>query len=647
VAIVDAYDDPNAASDLATYRSTYGLPACGSGCFQKLNQTGATSPLPSGNSDWGTEISLDIDMVSAICPTCHIDLIEANSNSFSDLSTAAEEAATLPGVVAISNSYAGGEFSSETSYDTDYSHPGIITTASSGDDGYGVGYPAASAGITAVGGTSLTKVSSPRGWYETAWSGAGSGCSAYEPKPAWQHDGQCTKRTVADVSAVADPSTPVAIYDTYDSGGWGLVGGTSVSSPIVASIAAYTTLNFRYDGTARPFYDMAKGYVGVSSAGFGINDVTSGSSGSCSNSYLCTAGNGYDGPTGLGSLLSTPRGSEAYVWANEPSTASYTPSSYYSYNSYGATNTITRQSTGVYVVHLPYMADGGTVNVTAYDGDDNCKVDYWSHSGFGYNALENVVVDCYTPAGAPSDSYYDVSFVNQAGRVGSSDFAADSLGYLWANAPTTASYTPSLYYQYSNFDDVNTITRNSTGVYTITFTFLQPVPTSDGGAVKITAYGSNDDTCQSGGWGGSGSPSYNESVTVRCFTPSGAAADSEFSATFSADLALTGIGSSLNGYLWSAAPSSTGLQTPPATWSFNSVGDTNSVQRTSVGNYTVTLPGLTKVGGNVEVTAYGSYDTSCVSDGWGTGSSGTTAYVECFNRLGAASDSDFNLQYGT
>ena len=181
VAIVDAYHDPNAEADLGVYRSTYGLPACTSanGCFRQVNERGATGSPPRTDAGWSQEISLDLDMVSAICPSCHILLVEANSASYADLGTAVDTAASL-GANAISNSYGGGESSLETGYDSYYNHPGVNVTVSSGDNGYGVLYPAASPYVTAAGGTSLTQTTSnARGWNETAWSGAGSGCSAY------------------------------------------------------------------------------------------------------------------------------------------------------------------------------------------------------------------------------------------------------------------------------------------------------------------------------------------------------------------------------------------------------------------------------------------------------------------------------------
>ena len=212
VAIVDAFDDPTAESDLAQYRSFYGLPPCttANGCFRKVNQTGGTLPMPAPSPDWALEISLDLDMVSAICPNCHILLVEANTNLDTDLYTAEDTAARL-GANEISNSWGGGEYSGQTSDDAHFNHPGVAITASSGDNGYGVSYPAASRYLTAVGGTSLTRNSSSRGWTESAWSGAGSGCSAYDAKQSWQKDTGCSRRTVADVSAVADPNTGVAV----------------------------------------------------------------------------------------------------------------------------------------------------------------------------------------------------------------------------------------------------------------------------------------------------------------------------------------------------------------------------------------------------------------------------------------------------
>lgn len=233
IAIVDAYDDPNAEEDLNVYRKQFGLGECtqGNGCFAKVNEEGG-SALPKSDSSWGDEISLDLDMVSAICPHCHVLLVEATSNSLEDLGIAASYAAAHAN--AVSNSYGGSEFSEEASYDHYYDHPGVAVTVSAGDSGYGAEYPASSPYVTAVGGTTLKP--SGGGWTQSVWSGSGAGCSTVEPNPGWQPSKECPGRTVADTSADANPNTGVAVYDSYGQSGWLVFGGTSVSSPIVSSI---------------------------------------------------------------------------------------------------------------------------------------------------------------------------------------------------------------------------------------------------------------------------------------------------------------------------------------------------------------------------------------------------------------------------
>ena len=297
VAIVDAHDDPTAEADLAVYRHTYGLSACttANGCFRKLNEHGKTAPLPPyvPDDDWSSEVSLDLDMVSAVCPACHIDLVEADDSDTASLGTA-ERAATGSGAVAVSNSWGGDEGSDDAAWNSAFQHPGVAVTASSGDQGFReASWPAALPTVIAVGGTSLAKsAGTTRGWTETAWSGAGSGCSAYQAKPSWQHDPHCPMRTIADVSAVADPATGVAVYVQGD---WGVLGGTSASSPIIAGMIALagnspalTSAQYIYTHAAKLF------------------DVTSGANPNwdCGGDYLCTSGPGYDGPTGLG----TPNG---------------------------------------------------------------------------------------------------------------------------------------------------------------------------------------------------------------------------------------------------------------------------------------------------------------------------------------------------
>ncbi|MFF9405908.1 putative Ig domain-containing protein [Streptomyces anandii] len=306
VAVVDAYNDPNAESDLATYRSTYGLSACtkANGCFRQVSQTGSTTSLPTNDSGWAGEEALDLDMVSAVCPNCSIVLVEADSANDTDLGIAENEAVTL-GAKVVSNSWGGSESSAQTSEDSQYfKHPGVAITVSAGDSGYGAEYPATSQYVTAVGGTALTTASNSRGWSESVWhtsssEGTGSGCSAYDPKPSWQTDTGCSKRMEADVSAVADPATGVAVYDTYGGSGWAVYGGTSASAPIVAGVYALAGTPGSGDYPAKYPYSHTGN----------LYDVTSGSNGSCSTSYFCTARTGYDGPTGWG----TPNGTTAFT----------------------------------------------------------------------------------------------------------------------------------------------------------------------------------------------------------------------------------------------------------------------------------------------------------------------------------------------
>jgi len=297
IAIVDAFGYPNAERDLATYRSQFGLPACttANGCFRKVNQRGVQGSYPATNTGWSQETALDLDMASAMCPGCSLLLVEADSASFQNLATAVNTAAAM-GAHAISNSYGGGESGSST-FEPFYNYAGIAVTVSSGDNGFGVEFPASSPHVTAVGGTSLVRSSNTRGWSETAWSGAGSGCSTVYAKPTWQTDSRCARRTVADVSAVADPNTGVAVFGPANSrsSAWLVFGGTSVAAPLIAGI--YGVNGTAVDHGNAPYRHLSW-----------LNDVTSGSNGSCGGTYLCTAVAGYDGPTGLG----TPKGIAAF-----------------------------------------------------------------------------------------------------------------------------------------------------------------------------------------------------------------------------------------------------------------------------------------------------------------------------------------------
>ncbi len=298
VAIVDAYDNPNVASDLAQYRSNFGL---GTANFTKYNQNGQTSGYPSGNVGWGVEIDLDVEMVSAVCPKCTIYLIEANSSNTSDLETAEAQAVTL-GAHIVSNSWIC--YGSNSCDDpSKFATPGVLYLAASGDAGYdNNGNPESLANVVSVGGTTLSKSGST--YNESAWNGAGGGCSnngsgSGITKPSWQHDPNCAYRTDSDVSAVA---LNVAEYDTYGYSGWFTVGGTSVASPLVGGVYGLAG-NASSQNAAQKIWKLKK-----KARKKELHDITSGSDGSCGGSYLCTGVKGYDGPTGWG----TPNGIKAF-----------------------------------------------------------------------------------------------------------------------------------------------------------------------------------------------------------------------------------------------------------------------------------------------------------------------------------------------
>jgi len=320
VAVVDAYGDPHVTSDLAHYRQLAGLGQCAGGnCLTILNQFGRSQPLPAADDPgWSDETALDVEMVAAICPNCRIVLLEASSSSLASLGTAENSAARLARFV--SNSWSGSDFPGESRYDTRYfDHPGVAITVASGDFRYAAGYPASSQLVTSVGGTYLYQDSTggqgtARGWSEVAWSGQSSGpgtgtqsgCSAGEPKPAWQSDPGCANRTENDVAAVASAQGGVAFYSSgIDCGGICQAFGTSVATPVIA--ATYALAGTPRAGTfpaEYPYLDPA-----------GLHRVTSGADGSCEagRRYLCddadSLGNGYNGPDGLG----TPNGTAAFT----------------------------------------------------------------------------------------------------------------------------------------------------------------------------------------------------------------------------------------------------------------------------------------------------------------------------------------------
>jgi subtilase family serine protease len=299
VAIVDAYGYPNLERDLAIYRHQYQLPPCtrANGCLRVLDQNGGTA-LPRTDLGWAQEQALDVDAVSATCPDCNIVVVQTKTNSFTNLGQGVITASQQNGVVAISNSYGGGD-AADSTYGRYYNHPGIAVTASTGDNGYrGGSYPASSTYVTAVGGTTL-KMSDTTRVSETVWSGAGSGCSTYNAAIAGSSafGTGCAKRAMADVSAAADPNTGgLSVYapTTSKTSSWSQYGGTSESAPIIASVYALAGAGY---SNATPYQHAGS-----------LFDITKGSNGSCPTTQWCNARAGWDGPTGLG----TPNGTGGF-----------------------------------------------------------------------------------------------------------------------------------------------------------------------------------------------------------------------------------------------------------------------------------------------------------------------------------------------
>jgi hypothetical protein len=272
IAIVDAYNDPYAESDLGVFSSQFGLPSCttANGCFEKVNQSGGTS-YPRSNSGWALEISLDIQWAHAVAPGAKILLVEASSNSFSNLLTAETYAAGQAQYV--SNSWGGGEFSGESSYDSSFSHSGVSYFVSAGDGGLPAEYPSTSPNVISVGGTTLTQ-NGDGSWNETGWSKGGGGCSAYENATSAQsgfseyNQAHCAgKRATPDVSLDADPNSGVSVYDSYGYGGWVTVGGTSASSPMWAAASADSGgtvgSSWVYTSDSSTFRDITNGNNGA------------------------------------------------------------------------------------------------------------------------------------------------------------------------------------------------------------------------------------------------------------------------------------------------------------------------------------------------------------------------------------------------
>lgn len=323
VAIIDAYDDPHAEEDLNFYRETYGLPPCTGalGCFRKVDQRFSQN-YPAPSSEWALEISLDLDMVSATCPRCHIMLVEAENNQLESLAAAVNTAAAH-GATEISNSYGAREIEvgevAVNALASSYSHPGIPITVASGDDGYNdeqlerreektgkclncsPDFPADLSTVIGVGGTNLNpEGTSGRGWSESAWYYGGSGCTLFVVKPVWQSGEGCAHRTTADLAAAAGGETQLSVYDTYGQyHGWADVAGTSASAPIVAGAMALEPEASRGEGL-EGIYKHPERWFDVTAGGNYAGLDSSHTREECEKPHLCLAGPGYDGPTGMG-----------------------------------------------------------------------------------------------------------------------------------------------------------------------------------------------------------------------------------------------------------------------------------------------------------------------------------------------------------
>lgn len=457
VAIVDAFGASTAEADLGTFRSQYGLSPCttANGCFKKVDQNGGTN-YPSDDPGWGLETALDLDAVSSACPACNILLVEGNDNSLDNLGIAVDTAVSL-GAKFVSNSYGvPGEGSDETTYDHYYTHPGVAVTASTGDAGDVTNWPATNPNVVAIGGTHLTTDSSPRGWHESAWVDGGSGCSPYEAKPDYQANiaTNCSNRAIADISADADPATGLAVYDTLGQSGWIQVGGTSLSSPLVA--AMYALAGTPVPGTFPVTYPYQ------APAGT-LNDVTEGSNGGCGN-VLCNAGTGWDGPTGLGTphgvtaLTTGPHGDIAGTVTNGATGAAISGATVSTPDGYAATT----DSAGHYDLAVPIGSYDVTASAFAYQSSTTTGVSVTTSatttvnfglvavpsqnlsgtvtdgSGHGWPLYAKITVDGY-PGGAvytdPFTGHYSVDLPQ--GFVANLHVAPVTTGYTTATAQVT------------------------------------------------------------------------------------------------------------------------------------------------------------------------------------------------------------------
>jgi subtilase family serine protease len=395
IAIIDAYYDSHALSDLTTFSSQYGLPAPVSGTnFLQVGQTGGSPNGYTQNSGWANETALDIEWAHAIAPGATILLVEGQTSSSNNLNAAVDYARGLTGVTTVSMSWGSGEFTSETSttnnnhYTTPTGHAGVSFFASSGDTGGQVIYPSASPNVVSVGGTSLTLSSDGTGTYvsESAWSGGGGGPSAYVTKPSWQTAYTGTMRGTPDVSYDSDPNTGFSVYNN----GWEQVGGTSDAAPQWAAIvslvnqgrAAWGLSSLDGPGQLLPaLYQLPA---------TDFHDITTGS-----NGYSATSG--YDLATGRG----TPKAQLVI----------------HDLIAYGTTApAVTTQPTSQSVTA------GQSVTFTAAASGSPAPVVQWQISTDGGNTWTNITgatgtTYTYTPAAGDNGDQFRAVFTNPAASV--------------------------------------------------------------------------------------------------------------------------------------------------------------------------------------------------------------------------------------
>jgi hypothetical protein len=329
----------------------------------------------------------------------------------------------------------------------------------------------------------------------------------------------------------------------------------------------------------------------------------------------------------------------AYLWANQPTAASYTPNLFYQLNSSGATNTVVRTGVGAYIASLPnlgaWIPAAGIVHVTAYGvGTETCKVAGWGPNG----STEQVYVQCFTRTGVPVDTYFTLTYARPISVAG-------PMAFLWANQPTAASYTPNLFYQFNSSGAANTVVRTGVGAYIASLPNLGAAT----GHVQVTAYGTGSERCKVANWSPSGST---QQVNVRCFTSTGTPVDTLFTMTYVDDINLIG-GASLFGaggtgapgptgaYVWANQPT-TASYAPALSYQWNDFGGTNTITRSGVGLYSVQFAGQTLSEGDVQVTAYGYGSEYCKVAYW---TQGAGVQVRCFSSAGVPVDTYFTVTF--